>query len=302
MARGKRIATTIVGTGKLARSLAPLLDRAGYPVTAIVGRTRRAAAALCSRTRRAQPTTSPRVGAERGELILIAVSDRAIETVARKLAEARGIDWSGRTVMHHAGALGPEPLARLAAGGASVGVMHPLQSLGTPRLAAEILPGSRARVEGDRAGAAAARKLARALGLVPLAFPELSDDDRTAYHAAASLLSNDLLALLTIGRELLESAGLAGDEALAALLPLARGTLRQVEAGGVGGPLTGPAARGDVETLRRHLERLRADSPQAAEAHRLLSLRLARLALELGESSAARTKRAFGGRSRGAEV
>jgi len=302
MARSKRIPTTIVGTGKLARSLAPLLDRAGYPIAAIVGRTRRAAVAVCDSTRRAHPTTSPRVGAERGLLILIAVSDRAIETVARKLAAARGIDWSERTVMHHAGALGPEPLARLAAAGATVGVMHPLQSLGTPRLAREILPGSRARVEGDRAGAAAARRLARALELVPLDFPELSEEDRTAYHAAASLLSNDLLALLTIATELLEAAGLERDRALAALLPLARGTLRQLEAEGLGGALTGPAARGDVETLRRHLERLRARSPQDAEAHRLLSLRLARLALELGESSAARTRRALGGRSRGAEV
>ena len=291
-----RIATTIVGTGHLARSLAPLLDRAGYRVVAVAGRARHAAGAVSRLTRRARPTTSLRIGAERATLILLAVSDRSIAAVARKLAAIDAIDWSTRTVLHHAGALGPQQLAPLERAGAKVGVMHPLQSLGTPGLAREILPGSRARVEGDRAGAAAARRLARALGLSPLGLGPLAARDRTAYHAAASLLSNDLLALLAVGTQLLESIGLNRKDAIRALVPLARGTLRQAEAAGIGGPLTGPAARGDVETVRAHLQRLAEQSPEDAETHRLLSLRLAGLALELGESGAARTRAKLAGR------
>jgi predicted short-subunit dehydrogenase-like oxidoreductase (DUF2520 family) len=248
--------------------------------------------------RRARPTTSLRTGIESGRLILLAVPDRAIAGLARNLASLDGVDWKPRTILHHAGALGCEPLEPLRRLGAGVGVMHPLQSLGVPQLAAETLPGSRARIEGDRRGRAAARRLARGLGLTPLPLQDLSPEDRTAYHAAASLFSNDVLALLAVGADLLESIGLDRRRAVDALLPLARGTLRQVERKGLAGPLTGPAPRGDVDTLRAHLRRLAAGPPEDVEIHRLLSLRLARLALEHGERAAAETLAALGGPKR----
>jgi predicted short-subunit dehydrogenase-like oxidoreductase (DUF2520 family) len=134
--------------------------------------------------------------------------------------------------------------------------------------------------------------------LTPLRLGQLSAEDRTAYHAAASLFSNDVLALLAMGTELLESIGLGRRQALDALLPLARGTLRQVERRGLAGPLTGPAPRGDLETLRAHLRRLERGTPGDREIHRLLSLRLARLALAHGEEAAAATLSALGGSRR----
>lgn len=298
MGRPSEIATTVVGTGRLARSLVPLLRPAGHPVVAVVGRRMSAARSLCRHARRARATTSLRTGVARGRLILLAVPDRTIGELARKLASLDDVDWKRRTVLHHAGALGCEPLERLRLAGAGVGVLHPLQSLGVPALAAKILPGSGARIEGDRRGSAAARRLARALGLKPLPLRNLSSRDRTAYHAAASLCSNDLLALLAVGAGLLESIGLGHRRSLDVLLPLARGTLRQVERDGLAGPLTGPAPRGDVDTLRDHLRRLAAGSPEDREIHRLLSIRLARLALERGEPGAEATLSALGGLKR----
>ena len=296
MTRTPRVATTLVGTGRLARSLAPLLGRAGHPLVAVVGRSVAAARCVARRVSGARATTSLRTGAEQGRLVLLAVPDRAIATVARELASTE-IVWRGRVVLHHAGALGCEPLRSLRRAGAGVGVLHPLQSLGTPELVSEILPGSRARVEGDARGRRAALRLARALGLVPLALRDLTPRQRTAYHAAASLCSNDLLALVAVGCGLLESLGLGRRRALDALLPLLRGTLRQIERGGLTGPLTGPATRGDVDTLRAHLRRLaHGGAAEDREIHRLLSVRLARLALEHGESEAQATLRAFAGR------
>jgi predicted short-subunit dehydrogenase-like oxidoreductase (DUF2520 family) len=301
MSRPPEVATTVVGTGRLARSLVPLLGPAGHPVVSVVGRRLAAARATCRQARRARPTTSLRAGAERGQLILLAVPDRSIADVTRELAALDDVDWKRRVVLHHAGALGCEPLEALRRAGAGAGLLHPLQSLGVPALAAEILPESRARIEGDRRGRAAARRLARALGLAALPLKDLSPRDRTAYHAAASLVSNDLLALLAVGAGLLESVGLGHRRALDALLPLIRGTLRQVEQAGLSGPLTGPAPRGDVETLRAHLRRLDTIAggwPEDREIHRLLSIRLARLALELGEPAAAETLSALGGSKR----
>jgi predicted short-subunit dehydrogenase-like oxidoreductase (DUF2520 family) len=296
MTRSPKLPTAVVGTGRLARSLVPLLTPAGHPVVAVVGRSLKAARTAARGARRARATTSLRLGCERATLLLLAVSDRALPLLARRLAALDRIEWRERVVLHHAGALGPAPLEPLREAGAAVGLLHPLQSLGVPELAKEIVPGSRARIEGDRRGLATARRLARALGMRPLPLRDPSPSDRTAYHAAASLCSNDLLALLAVGVGLLESTGLRGRAAVDALLPLVRGTLRQVEREGLAGPLTGPAPRGDVDTLRAHLRRLADGSPEDREIHRLLSLRLARLARERGEVAASETLAALGGR------
>jgi predicted short-subunit dehydrogenase-like oxidoreductase (DUF2520 family) len=268
MARARPTPTAVIGAGRLARALLPLLGPAGHPVVAVAdGRRARAAD----------------VGAAR--LVLLAVPDRAIAEVAARLAR-RAIDWRGRVVLHHAGALGLSPLAALARRGAGVGVLHPLQCLGTDAAAAaDLVRGSRARIEGDRAGRAAAARLARGLGLVVLPI-DPTPASRAAYHAAAALASNDLVALLDLAAELLVSAGVSRHAARRALLPLARGTLCQLEAADLAGALTGPAARGDVPTLRAHLERLAQGSPEGAEVHRLLSGRLAAAAQGLGALSA----------------
>lgn len=290
MPRPAATPTAIIGSGRLARSLLPLLGPAGYPVAAVAGRRLARARAATQGIRGARATTSLRVALDTARLVLLAVPDRSISTVSRKLAGLRRIDWHDRIVLHHAGALGVEPLAPLARAGAAVGVLHPLQSLADPKLGRALLPGSAARVEGDRKGRAAAVRLARALRLVPLRLSEpMTDGDRTAYHAAASLLSNDLLGLLAIGVELLESIGLDRGEALAALVALSRGTLSQVEAAGLAGALTGPVARGDAATLDAHLRRLAARSKPDAEVHRLLSGRLVRLAAERGDRRAVRS-------------
>ena len=125
-----------------------------------------------------------------------------------------------------------------------------------------------------------ARRLARDLGMHPFELPgPATAADRATYHAAAALVSNDLLALLATGADLLESLGLSRATAIRALAPLASGTLRQAAGAGPAAALTGPVVRGDHRTLSGHLRRL---SPPAREIHRLLSRRLLQLAEDEG--------------------
>ncbi len=272
----KSIPTSVIGAGKLACALVPLLGPAGFPVDSVASRRLASARRACRGVPDATATRDVDRAVRRARLVLLAVPDSEIAPVALDLAACDG--WKGRTVLHHAGSLGVEPLEPLGALGAAVGVMHPLQSLGRPDLAAEALAGSRARIEGDPRGRAVASRLARGLGLKPLHLPgRMSKKDRTTYHAAAALVSNDLIALLDLGTELFESLGLSRTAARGALLALARGTLSQA-GGGLKGAMTGPVVRGDTETLDEHLRVLRRRSPEDAEVHRLLSRRLARLA------------------------
>jgi predicted short-subunit dehydrogenase-like oxidoreductase (DUF2520 family) len=279
VSRPRPLPTAVIGTGKLAHTLAPLLDAAGFPIVAVSGRRGAAARELARHLAAARATTDPRLAASVARLVLLALPDDALEATARHLAGDRRIVWSERVVLHHAGSRGLEPLAPLARAGAAVGLLHPLQSLPRADLGAQVLGGSRARIEGDASARAVAHRVARALGLVPLRFRRpLAARDRVAYHAAASLVSNDVVALLALGVELLVASGAGRAAATEALVALARGTLAHASAAGPAGALTGPAARGDLGTLTAHWRRVRQSDSNAAEVHRLLSIQLARMA------------------------
>lgn len=293
--------SSVIGSGRLARSLLPLLRDAGYPVRWVYGRRRSHALSAARLARGSNATVSLARALSDTSLVLLAVSDAALEEVAGRIA-ALDLDWSRRTFLHHSGARGLDCLRPLQRVGASVGLLHPMQALGTPRLAARLIPGSAARIDGDRRGRAAALRLARRLGLRPLPLGELSDEQRLAYHTAASLVSNDVVALVDLALESIAECGLSREAGRDALMALVRGTLMQIERGGPEAALSGPAARGDTTTLRRQLQFLHSRGAMSHEIHRLLSERMARLAARHGEAGARRTLRFLAGRRKGRAV
>lgn len=279
MSRASRPRLALVGAGKAAAAIAARLSARGYPSLAVASRRPAAASALARRIPGLVPRRTIDEAVAGATVILLAIPDREIGSTARALAKRLPDGWSKRVVLHLAGSLGVEPLAPLAARGAAVGVLHPLQVLGDAALAARLLPGSRARLEGSPRAVAAARRLGAELGLIPLAFRRaLGPDDRAAYHAAASLAANDLVALVDLAAEILAGCGLGRREATAAAATLARGALEHLARGGTRSALTGPVARGDAPTLARQLRALDARAPLAAAAHRLLSRRILELA------------------------
>jgi predicted short-subunit dehydrogenase-like oxidoreductase (DUF2520 family) len=145
------------------------------------------------------------------------------------------------------------------------------------------LSGAYARIEGAPRAAAAARQLCKLAGLLPLRGPRLkTPGGRRAYHAAASLASNDVIALLAAARRLLVGLGVPERDAQSALLALAEGALRQARRAGLAGALTGPVVRNDASTLSAQLRALGAQDASAAVAHRALSLTLVDLAARSG--------------------
>ncbi len=279
MSPARRPPTAVIGAGKLARAFLPSMAAAGYPIVAVAARSLASARGACAGLRGARPTTDLAAAVARARLVLLAVPDREIAGVARAIARAGPGTLHDRVFLHHAGALGLDPLRPLARSGAGVGILHPFQCLGIPRIATALLPGSRARIDGDARGARAAARLARDLGLRPLrlASPR-GEPARLAYHASASLVSNDLVALVSLALPVLRESGVGARDALEALVGLARGTLAHIEAGGLKGALTGPVVRADAPTVRSQLRRLSASSGRTEAVHRLLSEELSSLA------------------------
>ncbi len=268
-----------VGSGRLAAALLPLWCKAGWKIATVAGRNPDTTRELARRVN-AEPRLDLAGLVDGPTVVLLAVPDESIAVLAAALAR-RG-DWSGRIVLHHAGALGPELLAPLTKAGASAGVLHPLQVM--PRDPAEPLPDStRARCEGAPAALRIARRLARDAGMVALpAGLRWTAATRTDYHIAASLAANDLVALVAAAAKLIESSGATRRDALDALLPLARGALEQLAAESAGQAVGGPVPRGDADTLEAHFVRLNRRDRELHEIHRLLSSRVLKLAIEEG--------------------
>jgi predicted short-subunit dehydrogenase-like oxidoreductase (DUF2520 family) len=185
--------------------------------------------------------------ADEPQLVLLCVPDRAI---AQAAAEVRLGPW----VAHVSGAT---PLSALDPHVRRFG-LHPLQSF-TKARGPEQLDGAWGAVSAETDEAQAAGFwLAETLGLRPF---ELEDANRAAYHAGAAFASNYLVTIREAGRSLLEVAGAPPD----ALDPLIRGVMDSDY------ELTGPIARGDWETVERHLGVIRAERPELEERYLALA-------------------------------
>lgn len=242
----------IIGAGVLGTSLGVLLKRAGYSIVAISSRNRRSAQTAASTIGMGEVVGDPAMAALGADLVLLAVPDRAIAGVAIQVA-AGGALRRGAVVAHLSGGLPAGILSGVVAAGGWRGAMHPLQSFADVETALVTLPDTFFALEGDPEAVAVLQSLVVTLGGRPVA---MGSGGKALYHAAASAASNFVVALMDYAVELMTRAGVDRDVALPSLLPLVRGTLRNLETLGLPDALTGPIARGDVGTVKRHLRAL----------------------------------------------
>ncbi len=270
-------AFSIVGAGRLGTTLAAALVRRGWTLEAVVDRDARAARRSRRLLGRGRASTSPAAAAAAKGLVIVAVPDDSIGRAAAALAGAGG-SWTGRVVLHTSGLVPSAALAPLGCRGAAVGSLHPIQAFPRRDLPASVFAGVTWGLEGDAAAVETGCRIVRSLrGRVLL----LAAGDKPLYHAACALASNALVALEWTAAGLLEGAGLDAPTAAAALEPLLQGTLQNVKSLGLEGALTGPILRGDVETVRRHLEALRG-RPEERAVYAALGKRILRLAAKRG--------------------
>jgi predicted short-subunit dehydrogenase-like oxidoreductase (DUF2520 family) len=194
--------------------------------------------------------------AEGVDVVIIATPDGAVADVAAAIAPVETT-----VVLHMSGALGLDVLAphpRRAS-------LHPLMPLPSAEVGrVRLRSGITFAVAGDQM----ATTLGRSLGGRCI---EIDDDHRAAYHAAACIAANHLVALLGQVERVASSAGLDMD----AFMPLALAALGDVADLGPAAALTGPASRGDEATLARHRHALAPDEIAGYDAGVALVRRLA---------------------------
>ncbi len=239
-------ALALVGPGRAGTTVAAALAARGWRVVAVAGKSPDATSTQAAARRLGAPAVAVEDAARDADLVIVATPDTAIESVAAALAPGVRPDT---LVIHLSGARGLDALAALPS---RVGALHPLQTMPTVEAGLARLPGSWCAIAGDPEVAA----LAAQLELPPV---EVSDADRARYHAAACIASNHLVALLA-------QVERVSPVPLVALLPLVQASVDHVGTLGAEAALTGPIARGDVDTVRAHLDALPADERDAYRA------------------------------------
>jgi predicted short-subunit dehydrogenase-like oxidoreductase (DUF2520 family) len=216
----------VIGPGRAGTAMSRALHAAGWTVAPPV--------------RRHDDATD---AAEGVDLLLITTPDAA---VARTAADVRPVATT--VVAHCAGSLGLDvlrPHARRAS-------IHPLVSIPSGDTN---VTGAWFGINGDDL----AGKVVADLGGLAVT---IDDDQRAAYHAAACIASNHLVALLGQVERVAATVGVPLD----AFLALARQSLDNVERVGAHAAQTGPVKRGDRETVERHRAALTPDELAAYDA------------------------------------
>ena len=274
MDRSRRPRLGFIGTGVVAAALARGLADAGYPIAAVHGRNTRRAHVLAATLPGAILAPSCQDVVDAADLVFLAVSDDAIASVAAS------VRWRpGCAAVHCNGAASLDVLRTATDGGAEVGVLHPLQSFANADQAGRLMRGSCFRVEASSERLRALlEEMASAVGGCPFVLGA----DPTLYHVSAVLASNYLVALLDLAAGLWVEWGATPEDGLRALLPLVRGTIENIDALGIPAALTGPIARGDAGTVKRHIEALRTLAPHVMPVYKELGLRAVSVALAKG--------------------
>ncbi len=229
---------TVVGDGRAGGAFAFALQRAGWQ--------------LVHRLRRGE---DPSATAADAALVLLTVPDGAIAEVASRITPGPGV------VAHVAGSM---PLSVLAPY-PSVASIHPLMSLPNPTQgASRLLDRCTFAIDGDPI----ADRVVAALGGVAV---RINDEQRTLYHATACVAANHLVALCGQVERLAALVGIP----IEAYWRLMSTTLDNVTASGSRAALTGPAARGDWATIRRHLDGLPVSE---RDSYRTMAIQAAQLA------------------------
>jgi predicted short-subunit dehydrogenase-like oxidoreductase (DUF2520 family) len=262
-------AFALVGPGRAGTAVALALVARGWRPVAVAGRAVDAPSTRDVAARLDAPAVEVAEAGRDADLVVVATPDAAIAGAAGALAPSlrRGglvVHLSGASTLHELDTV------LLARPDVEVGSLHPLQSLPSgdagrggggfadrrrkagacdgDQIGADRLAGSWCAVDGSPQ----VERLALTLGMRPF---RVDAADRIAYHAAACVASNHLVALLGQVERLATNAGVPFE----AFLPLVRGTVENVAELGPAAALTGPVARGDHEMVARHLEALPAD-------------------------------------------
>jgi predicted short-subunit dehydrogenase-like oxidoreductase (DUF2520 family) len=271
-----------IGAGAVGGALAVCLSQAGYTVVAVASRTAASAQELARRLPGCTAYAAPQQVVDDCALVFISTPDDAIQQVATALT------WrAGQGVVHCSGATSLDVFAHPVRQGAVPGAWHPFQAFATVENAVQSLPGTTFGIEGNEAMRASLATMTRAIGGQPVF---LNAEDKVLYHLTAVMMGNLLTGLAATAAQLWEGLGQQRADGVQAIVPMMQSVTHNLAATGLPAAVTGPYVRGDLGTIRKHLETLRLRAPAVLPLYCELALAALPFAVEKQALSAEKAR------------
>ncbi|AWF82222.1 DUF2520 domain-containing protein [Microbulbifer sp. A4B17] len=274
----------IIGAGRLGKTLGRLWQESGvFQVQSIYNRSLESGLAA-SRFIGAGNAVESLAAMPAADLWLIGCIDSEIAVFAHQLAE-NGLVDGNTLVFHCSGALSSQILEPLKP--ALIASAHPVHSFAEPETSLQTFASTSVAIEGD---SRAIEILSAAFAVLGCEILTIDPNNKSLYHAGSVIASNYLTTLMDLSLQSFAAAGIERDSALRLLAPIVSQTLQNNMTLGPEKSLTGPIARGDVETVGAQVESLASVDSQLALCYRHLGLACVELARRgsLSPESAAR--------------
>lgn len=271
----------ILGAGKLARTLARLWhQQRSFALQQCYSR-RYQSARQCCDFAGAGRAISTLDDFDTADVWLLATPDRAIAETAQQLAAQRLVR-PGDIVFHCSGVQTAQSLQPLQSAGAHTASVHPLHSFADPAASIRSFAGSYCTAEGQ---AAALQRLLPAFESIDARIVTIEASAKPLYHAGSVIACNYLVALLEASLQSFAAAQIPRRMAAQMLLPIVHNTVDNALGGSPEQALTGPIARGDVDTVATQLAQLQAAAPQLLALYRTLGLQTVAIAARQNAAS-----------------
>lgn len=274
---------SIIGAGNLGCTLARFFDSKQNSPLSLVSSSMVRLEKIAYETKSVTFGTTIDTVHRESRIIFITVPDREISAIVRKLAQLLFFDWAGVLVVHCSGAYSTEILSPLKKLGAQTASIHPIQTFPSRNEPISRFENIHWGVEAEEPALTAATNLVHYLGGISVHIPITA---KPIYHVASVIASNYLVTLMNLAAESLSSSGLSRDQTYKILSPLVHGTLENLSKQSLDKSLTGPIARGDIETIEKHIHELRYQLPHLIPFYCTMAMETVRVAIRKGSLDA----------------
>ncbi len=271
---------SLIGSGKVGTSLARALHEKGYPIISIINRTGTSAIALAKIVKCKKVSTYVNDVDKTSDIILIAVSDDALQHVAEELSKVKLLQFKKLFIVHTSGVHSSDVLRSAQRKHALTASIHPIQTFPEGRKSVS-LRGIYFGIEGSPDALKKAELLVNSLDAHTVT---ISAELKPLYHIACVFSSSYLVAVIN------GISGIASTLKLKASWtevfgPLMTSAMENTIKTSAANAITGPVIRGDMSTLSLHLTTLARTAPQFLPMYSVAGIEVARIATEHGKMS-----------------
>ncbi|MCS7229259.1 MAG: DUF2520 domain-containing protein [Candidatus Kryptonium sp.] len=266
----------IVGAGRVGTLIAKFLSEIiGHRIIAVISRSDDSLQRFLKRIKSDVASKSISDLPAEVEVIFITTPDSAIKESAEKISDLKNLNFKNLVVYHASGVLTSDVLSRLHQLGAEVGSLHPVYSVSHFDYSLDEIRKVKFTLEGSR-------KIYDITKWIFYNFDSnifpLEKSQKILYHIACVFASNYMISLLHAIDEILSRANLNFDNRF--LTPLIDVSLRNASEVGPVNALTGPIERGDIETVKLHLDELKDKFPEILPLYSSLAIEAVRIAFK----------------------